>query len=192
MRHTAFSSILTLLAVVLCYGCLPAPITYHEPSALGGELVNSVCHYMAPKDTIEFRIDGITAKIKGQNNWLSINIYIPEGKIAQFESDEIGIYEDKPENMKTFKIDRSAYFDGDPNGYVKVRPTEILIGRTKPLIKYGRAGDRLFEMTVQLDEKTRDHFYVKLPKLYIDKKPYEFPVIEFMKKTGVGIMPINC
>lgn len=100
--------LLLFIVTTFIYKCMPAPYIYHEPSAPGGELIHSFCHLFAPKDTIEFQIEGIKTQIKGQNNWLSINIYVPEGKTAQFVSDEIGIFEDKPENLRVFRITRSA------------------------------------------------------------------------------------
>lgn len=190
--RAACAGFVLLLLSIGVYGCVPGPYIYHEPSAAGGVLVHSVCSRFAPRDTIQFPIGGIKVQLGGQNLGLTINIYVPEGKTAQFLSDEIGLYEDKPENTKTFTITRSVYYDGQPAGYVTVKPTDILIGRTKPLVKYGFAADRLFEMSVQFDKKERDHFYVRLPALRVGGQLYEFPVIEFNKKTGVGIMPINC
>jgi hypothetical protein len=192
MGLTRIKVFLIMITAGMIYGCMPAPYIYHEPSAPGGELVHSLCHLLAPKDAIEFRVEGITAQVQGQSNALSVNIYIPEGLSAQFASDEVALYEDKPENARAFKINRSSYYDGEPKGYVTISPTDLLVGRTKPLVKYGRAADRLFEMSVQFDQKERDHFYVKLPALRIGGHLHEFPFIEFTKKTGVGVMSVNC
>lgn len=192
MRLTTVRAFMLFIVAALATGCMPAPYIYHEPSATGGELVHSPCHHLAPRDTIEFRFQGIKAQVRGQDNWLSFNIYVPEGLSAQFVSDEIAIFEDKPENAKYFKISSSSYYDGQPTGYVSINPTDPLVGRTKPLVKYGFAADRLFEMSAELDRRQRDHFFVKLPGLRIGDRFYEFPVIEFTKKTGVGIMSVNC
>jgi hypothetical protein len=192
VRHITAKSFLLLFAALIVHGCVPAPYIFHEPSARDGVLVHSLCHHLAPKDTIEFRVEGIKIQVRGQNNRLLINIYVPEGKSAQFMSDEITLHEGKSENAGAFKIARSSYYDGQPTGYVSIKPTDLLIGRTKALVKYGFAGDRLFEMSVPLDEKNRDHFYVGLPALHIGEQIYEFPVIEFTKKTGFGVMPANC
>ncbi|OPY80940.1 MAG: hypothetical protein A4E64_00103 [Syntrophorhabdus sp. PtaU1.Bin058] len=192
MKHASIRLLVTLIVVLILNGCMPAPYIYHEPRAEGGELVHSVCHHLAPRDTIEFQVEGISTQVRGQNNWLSINIYIPEGKSARFVSDEIMLFEDKPENARAFRISRSSYYDGQPTGYVTIKPTDLLIGHTKPLVKYGFAGDRLFEMSVKLDKRERDHFYVRLPALQIGEHLHEFPTIEFTKKTGVGIMSVNC
>lgn len=192
MVRVKVKAILFLIAVsVIALGCMPAPYVYYEPSATGGKLVHSGFNLYEPKNAIEFRFQNIEITVRGQNNWLSINIRIPEGLSAQFVSDEIAVFEDKPENAKVFRITRSSYYDGQPAGYVNIGPTAPLVGRTKPLVKYGLSADRLFEMSAKLDENERDHFYVKLPAIRIGGQLKEFPVIEFVKKTGVHIAYIN-
>jgi hypothetical protein len=179
---------LICFACIIAYGCVPAPYSYHQPSAPGGVLVHSfIDRHIGSKDTIEFKIGGVKTLVEGGDHWMSIVICIPEGKSIQLSSDEIGVYEDTPENAKQFKINRSAFIDlvGLKSKYVKVGPAELIDGPVEP------AKVRYVEMSVELDKRTRDHFFVKLPQFHIGEQCYEFPIIEFVKQTGAGIFFIN-
>ena len=180
-------SFVILMALVVVQSCAPLPYVYYEPSATGGKLVHSLCAQFAPKDTIELQIEGIKARITVGDTLMLINIIIPEDTRAQFTTDEILLYEDKPENANHFKIVKTAYYDSKAKGYVTIQSTDSMVGA-----KFGIAGERLFEISVQLDGKERKHFFVQLPDIRAGEQLHRFPVIEFEKKTGVGIMPINC
>ena len=188
MRHFTILRFLMLFACIITYGCLPLPYTYHEPSAPGGVRIHSPCHGLAPRDTIEFRIEDIKIQIKASSASVAIDILVPEGKSAQLESDEILLYEDKPENSKLFKIVRSRYYDFKQGRYFEINSTDLMIGNTYGLF----SGDRPFTFWVYPDEKERDHFYIRIPPLRVGERRYEFPTIEFLKKTGFGILPVNC
>lgn len=179
---------LFLLLVATC-GCVPGSFVYHEPTAPGGFLVHSPGLSLAPKDRIEFQASGIKIQLKGNQAGLLIDLFIPDQMSASLVTANIQLYENDSRDRKIFQIEDIMYFDFKESRYIKLGPTDVLMGSTR---QHALGSEpRQFHIFVPLDGPEKRHYFVQLPLIRIGESNTEFPPIEFRSKQGFGVGPVN-
>ena len=168
---------------------MPVSLTYWEAAAHGGKLLNSVPGTVGYKDMIELSFDYVEVQLIGGRSWLSVDLLIPEGKTASFVTDEVALYEEQPlPRMIKFKMT-----DWDPKTLkpFDISPTDVMHGKNTNVAFLGGPEPKTYGGSIQFGEGERTHYSVKLPLLKVDDQIHNIPVVEFTRKEGVGIGPIN-
>ena len=182
---------LVLIFVFLICGCLPAPVEFYKPAASSGELINLHCGTaIAPKDTIEFKYDDLQIQITCHSLYLQIFVHIPEGKDAKFISPNIKFLSDNRLTSKTIIISEIKHFDFVSMQYKDFLINDTMLGSERQGM-FGKIPVR-YEIYADFNEEAPDQFFMQFPSILINGKLYEIPEIEFIKKKGVGIFPVNC
>lgn len=180
--------VLLMSFIVLC-GCMPVSLTYWEAAACGGKLLNSVPGTVGYKDMIELSCDYVKVQLIGGGSWLSVDLLIPEGKTASFVTDEVELYEDQSSpRMIKFKMT-----DWNPKTLkpFDISPMDVMHGQNTNIAILGGSQPKTYGGSIQFGAGERIHYSVKLPPLKVDDQVHNIPVVEFTRKDGFGIGPVN-
>jgi hypothetical protein len=173
-----FRLVLLFCIVISLSGC--TTIEYFEPQI--ENVSTSVCGGSGPKDQIVYQFNGVKVSIgvsrfsanKTSRSFI-FTVEIPQGKIVAFENKilrvnnlPLEISEPKTYDLKTHKI---------------VQVTEPLLGNNTELSQYN--------YFVNLPENI-DKYTIEFPAVKINQAIYQIPKIDFVKKQGVFLSPINC
>jgi len=184
-------SLLPFILLLSLSGCVPGPLIYFRPISTGGELVQTHCGTAAaPKDTIEFKYDNLQIQVTCYSSYLQVFLYIPEGKESKFTSPDILFLSDNRSKIKTIDISKIKHFYFSSKRYVNLSINDLMVGSERQGL-FGKIPTR-YEIYIDFVWEFPEHFFVHLPSIIINGKPYEIPEIEFIKERGFGIFPINC
>jgi hypothetical protein len=182
---------ITFTFLLFIYGCFPGPVIYYEPISTDGELIQTHCGTAAaPKDTIQFQYENVKIQITSYVNYLRIYLYVPEGQSARLSSPDILIWSENGETKEKITIEKISYYNFNAKHYSQLGATDTMAGRVRKVV-FGTE-PQLFEIGIKTNEPTKEHFFIQLPSVIITNKNYELPIIEFIKKEGFGIFPVNC
>jgi hypothetical protein len=160
---------------VLC-GCIPYSLTYWEPYASGGKSLNSSAA-IGYKDMLEFSFNDVKVHFMGDETCLSVDIFIPKEKSASFITEEMELH-DNNSSPKIIKF-RMTYWDKKTLTQVYISPLRNMHGKNT---YYGK---------VWFGGVAQSNYVIKAPLLKVDDQIFEIPIIEFTKKEGFGVGPIN-
>jgi hypothetical protein len=180
---------LCLLPFVVILGCMPISLTYWEPSAQTGRLSNSVRGTLGYKDRIEFSFDGVTVQFIAGGSWVSIALLIPEGKSASFLSDKLELRE-KHSSARLIEFSMTDW-DATTMEQVRISPTAVMLGKNMSVAILGGPMPKAYTGSAKFDGEDRVRYFIKPPPLKIGGQVFELPTIEFIKKEGGGVGPIN-
>jgi hypothetical protein len=168
-------------AVVLAtvFGCIPAYHTYWAPAAEGGRLTLSVRGSLAAKDQIEFLFDDVRVIIYGSGKSMGGVIIPKNDRSASFVSDEAEL-----RDIETLAITKAKV-----HGMVVDASLTKMIDRSATDTITGWGDELYFRVSFEGPEKLR--YSIKLPALKVDAQVYDVPTIEFTKKEGFAVYPIN-
>lgn len=181
---------LSLFLSMVFYGCTPARYEYYEPIASGGTSSLNVPAIMAAKDTIEFSFNSTKIQIKGSGTGFYLIVFVPKKKVVSFVSNKVEWYLSTSQNRMHARF-YLEYFYERTKQIVQVQPTEALVQNNDGTLALLGPESGIYENSIKLDEVKRDHYFIKLPAIEVDGHVFEIPVIEFIKKEGFGVLPIN-
>ena len=185
-----FRLLVCCFLIVTC-GCVPAPYSYYEPATYGGELSSAVPGaFAAPKDKIEFSYSGVKIQLQGGRNGVYLVVSIPEGMSASFVSEELEWFEGSSGNRMKARFNL-AYFDSQTGKVMSSRPTDVMARSDKDGAFLVGPKSGIYENYVKFDETEKGRYTVKLPAIRIDGKTYEIQPVEFSRKEGFGVFPVN-
>jgi len=180
--------ILLTLVVTIC-GCIPVCTIYWEPAAQEGKIRNSVPGAVGFKDMIELSFNDVKIQLMGAKPGLVIDLLIPEGKSASFVADELELYEDQVSpRMIKFKM-----FNWDPKTLkpYDISPKDVMHGKNINIALFGGPQPMIYISNVYFGGKEMRHYFVKLPPLKVGEQVYKIPIVEFTRKEGFGVGPVN-
>lgn len=177
----------TAAALVLA-GCVPARVTYYEPSASSGNIINNTCGTaLAPADTILFQPKPVDLRITGSERYVTLNLRIPKGSVVKASSAEVSVIAGG--RLKAFNLGEFIYYDKELRRSVRTPTLEPLVGANEHYI--AGAAPRIFQTSLHLDGGW-ERYQIQLPALLVNDQLFSLPVITFIKKSGFGVFPLNC
>ncbi len=188
-KHIHICTVLCLFLSIIVYGCMPVQYVYYEPIAVEGELSHSQPGIVSGKDTIEYSLNNTKLKIEGGSTGFYLIVIVPKGGLVRFVSSEVEWY--LPGSQKRMKARfYLKYYDSQGSRF-QAEPTDTMvnIGRGESSFRGPESG--IYENFVKLDEVKKDHYFIMLPAIEINGQVFEIPTIEFVKKEGLGVFPIN-
>ncbi|MBU0994094.1 MAG: hypothetical protein KJ737_16510 [Proteobacteria bacterium] len=177
--------------LIVSEGCAPVKCVYYEPIASSGKLFVKDSAIIGPKDRIEFLFSNTKITITGYSTGIYLVVLIPKGESIRFGSDELEWHPSSSLTWIKTKFFLEFYDPGKPDGVCQVRPIDNLIQGYDSKLSYHGPESGIYENTIKLDKIKRDHYFVRMPAILINSHVYEIPVIEFIKREGFGIFPIN-
>jgi hypothetical protein len=180
---------LASLLLIAILGCMPIFVTYWEPAAQTGRLSNSVRGAVGYKDRIEFSFNDVTVQFIGGGSWLSIDLLISEGKSAAFLSDKLELCE----NDSSVRLLEFSMTDWDLTTLrqIHISPTAVMVGKNTNVAILGGSKAKVYSGSVEFGGEDRVRYYIKPPSLKINGQVFDIPRIEFIRKEGAGVGPIN-
>jgi hypothetical protein len=177
--HFIGFSIFVGLLVALA-GCIPAIYTYWQPHGEWGKLINPSEVNIISNDTLEVRLSDIKVWVNGNGKSVTIRLLIPQGKSAEFVSDEVTLFVGRSTNILRF--DSISSSDKDV-----LRPSDTMVGSKLYGRLIGEDQPKSFWVSIDLGGEEKSQYGIKPPAIKIGNQVSEMPRIEFNKKTGFGI-----
>ncbi|MCP4552861.1 MAG: hypothetical protein GY834_12660 [Bacteroidetes bacterium] len=190
MMKSIYSIILLSLVniyIVVC-GCAPVIYDYHKPIANSGK-ISSDFGIFAPNDLIKFSFNKVKITVAGSYTGIYLTMTVPKGKFVRFVSDELEWHVRSSKNGTKTKFHLLLY-NMRSGKYIKIKPTEIMVQKVSEIF-LNCPGSCGYQVPVKLFDTHKDHYFIKLPAIEIDNQVFQIPTIEFIKKKGFGIIPIN-
>ena len=151
--------------------------------------MRSVCSMVViPKDTLELTKDAVVMKVSGRKGILNIELRIPEGSRVTLAARDVDVYSDDVHGSSSFGP--FLYYDQVSRQSRQVEYGESLIGaahQTRDSVI-----PRIYSTQVRIDDSRNGRFEVQFPGIQVNDVAWEVPVIEFVKKVGFVVYPINC
>jgi hypothetical protein len=186
--------LIVILAVLLVYGCIPAPTIYYKPESTAGQRVRIGSTEIAPADGWEMKAGNATVRLKitpgiqssPRSVWVSVSI--PPGSRAVFATTDIRVISDGLEEVLTMKT--LVYTEDKPRVSRAVSAKDLLVGGSISLA-FGVEVPRDYSTSFELSGPLGDRCEVLLPDLSVDGKLHSFDPVRFSKKFGAGLFFIN-
>ncbi len=177
------------MLVIAVSGCVPFSLTYWEPTAQGGRLLNSVPGTVGYRDVIEFSFTDIAVRVIGGGAWLAVNLRVPEGRSASFVTDELELYEyQSPPRILKFTM---TVWDPKTLEPFQISPTSVMHGKNTNVALLGRSQPKSYPASIEFGGGEWNRYTVKLPPLKVGDQVFEIPTVTFNKRNGAGVGPIN-
>jgi len=176
-----------VLAALLLVGCFPAVVTYYEPSARSGSVINDACGAAAPASTLKLQVKATDLRVTGGEHSFTVTLRVPKGSTVRMASTDVAVTVGG--EAKHYALGEFSYYDREKRQSVKVAAGETLGGADEHFV-FGNE-PRIFQTSLQW-EGASDIYQVHLPAIVVDGNVIEIPTITFTKKSGVGVYPVNC
>ena len=178
-----------LLASAASFGCVPVIDTYYRPSAQIGYLVHDRCAGQAPKRVLEVPVPPASIGVVLYGSVLVIRIDLPEGASAKFLDQEVRF--GAGENAPSVILGEVSSSDPTIRGRVLTPPTQVFLGGDIDLW-FGQKTPVTYESDVSLPLQDAQSYDVLLPRIEINGRIVQIPIIRFERHKGLGIYPVNC
>lgn len=163
---------------------------FYSPSASEGEAINDECGAIAPSSTMRFKSLGVDFRVRGYSDSLQIRIRVPDGVTVGLTTSVVTLISGGHESQ--LHIDTFDYYDSEAKRYVSIPASDSLVGSNETFA-FGMVESRLFETSIlHFPAPAGDSYSVILPTIIINGVQRTFPVIQFRKRLGAGVYPINC
>ncbi len=182
------TNIICLGLITINCGCLPLVYDYYKPIANSGKS-SSNFGLFAPNDVIEFLFKDVKITIYGGNTGIRLVLHVPKGRFVRFVSDDLEWYISSSKNRTKTKFHLSFY-NMQLGKSIQIKPTDIMIKKVRRS-SLNRSESGGYHASLNLFDTHRDQYFIKLPAIEIDNQIFQIPTIEFIKKKGFGIIPIN-
>lgn len=178
LRFRPFATLFTIavFSIVVC-GCVPERRIYWAPIAEGGKLAIADRGGLGPKDKIQFTLDTVRVFLSGDGNAVRGGLIIPKDRVASFVSDQAELL-DAISQITTKITIEAEVLDSTYTQWVVRDPIEGVSGRQ-------------LSFSVLFGTGEKSHYSVKLPAIRVNGTVHDLPVVEFTKKEGFGVYPIN-
>jgi hypothetical protein len=177
------------MSLAIICGCIPISLSYWEPAAPGGRLLNSIPGTIGYKDMLELSFNDVKVQLLGVEYGLSVDLLIPEGRSASFVADELELYEGQfaPKMIK-FTM---TVWDKRTLKSFQISPMSVMYGKNTNIALLGGPQPKSYPSSIEFGGGDRARYSVKLPPLKIGDQVFNIPVVEFTRKEGFGIGPVN-
>ncbi len=169
--------VLLVFLLLFFYGCFPANYAYYEPVSAEGEAYSSFPGVTFGKDTLEFSFNDSRIRIQGSSTGFYLVVYVDKKDLLRFISNKLEWYLKSSKNSNEKVEYHLAYYDSKAKR-IQQNPDDTM-------------GIGIYENFVKLSDVEQDKYVVKLPSVDINSNIFEIPAIEFTKKEGFGVFPIN-
>lgn len=184
MRHHLIVSV----AVVMFYGCVPAPSIYYKPDSSVGRRVHIGSASIAPADGWEIESGKAKVRVQVTRKGIRVGVIVPPGSRAMFASANIQIMSNGREEIVTMKT--LIYTEDKTRSLRTVSSIGVLEGGTISFT-FGNDQPREYSTWLNFRKSLTDECEVHLPDLTVDGEIHSYDPVRFSKKLGAGIFFIN-
>jgi hypothetical protein len=186
--------ILILLAIVaVTSSCMVLPESYYFPESSSGETSKAYCHgSTGPQEVLKIEYGGIVLNIRvdEQDDILEmrITLYVPEGQsISWVNQQVIAKVNDSKTAIGNIKyIEQLNYVNGAFNNEI------IPLGQSMEFKDKPYQQKSIYLGIVQFDELDVSSLNIKNLSFKVNGTTKVIEVLNFTKKSGVYIYPLNC
>lgn len=182
---------LAAIVLALCIqGCVPAPVKYWSPTAGGAKVVNTNCGTAAaPASTLEYSLGDVLMHVEGKDNHAKLQLMVPAGSRVHLQEAEAYIRVSGMDGKK-IPISVASFYDFTRNSSFRQSPLKSMEGETRQHA-FGTE-NRSYSMILEYPQIQGNEFSITLPVIIVNGRAFSTSTISFTKKTGFGLMPINC
>jgi hypothetical protein len=177
----SWPGILGLLSVGLLTGCIALPHRYHFPEAPTGTPIRNGCAtIIGPRETLEFRLDGVELRVRGGARRVDVRLVVPAGHAVVLTSDEALMTRNGRDERLALR--GFTYWDSRARTNRVIAPGDPLVGSAR------------MHLHLRLPRPGAGDYALQLPAVRIDGTPHEVPAITFVRRWTFGayLILLNC